>query len=209
MGHAAEPTSPSRRDATGPSLSPLKGGEGHGRRWLALAPLAGFLVLVGFFVASLLSGRNPAVLPSAMIDRPVPSFDLPPLEDAKPGLKSGDLSGKPVLVNFFASWCAPCREEHGTWAGYEAAGGVPLYGIAYKDVSANSKRFLAELGDPYQRVAVDRDGRTAIDFGVYGVPETYIVDAAGRIRFRYAGPVTPEILKDEILPRLARLEAGK
>ena len=204
-------------ERSGSSPPPLAGGgreEGYagdrGRlRWLALVPLVGFLVLVGFFVASLMSGRDPAVLPSAMIDRPVPEFALPPLEDAKPGLASGDLAGKPVLVNFFASWCAPCREEHGTWAGYEAGGGVPLYGIAYKDAPEDSKRFLAALGDPYQRAAVDRDGRTAIDFGVYGVPETYIVDGAGRIRYRYAGPVTPDVLKDEILPRLAQLEAGK
>ncbi len=173
--------------------------------WPALLPLAGFIGLLGFFGVTLVSGRNPAALPSVMIDQPAPEFDLPPLEDGKPGLKTADLRGRPVLVNFFASWCAPCREEHGTWAGYEAAEGVPVFGVAYEDDPVNAKRFLAQLGDPYQRIGVDRSGRTAIDFGVYGVPETYIVDAAGKIRFRYAGAVTPEVLQREILPRLAQL----
>ena len=175
-------------------------------RWFALVPVVGFLGLMIFFGVSLWSGRDPAVLPSAMIDQPAPEFDLPPLVEGKPGLARRDLGGHPVIVNFFASWCAPCREEHGTWEGYKASGGVPVFGIAYKDEPDASRRFLAQLGDPYQRIGIDRAGRTAIDFGVYGVPETYLVDAAGRIRYRYAGPVTSEVLKTEILPRLARLE---
>ena len=178
--------------------------------WASLAPLAAFLGLVAFFGWTLSSGRDPAALPSVMIDKPAPEFDLPPLIEGKPGLARGDLGqGRPVLVNFFASWCAPCREEHGTLAGYAASGGVPLYGVAYEDKPGDSRQFLARLGDPYAKIGIDGQGRTAIDFGVYGVPETYIVDGAGRIRFRYAGPVTPEVLQSQILPRLAALEGAK
>ena len=181
------------------------------RRLLAFLPAIGFLLLVGFFAAVLIKqeffGHDPATLPSAMIDQPAPDFALPPLFDDKPGLAKADLGGKPVLVNFFASWCVPCREEHATLSGFAASGRIPVEGIAYKDKPADSKRFLGELGDPYQRIGIDADGRTAIDFGVYGVPETYLVDGAGKIRFRWVGPLTPEALEDEILPRLAALQA--
>jgi cytochrome c biogenesis protein CcmG/thiol:disulfide interchange protein DsbE len=175
------------------------------RRWIYVLPGAAFLVLVAFFIAGL--GRDPSELPSAMIDKPAPDFALPALGPATSGLARTDLGGKPVVVNFFASWCVPCRAEHATLEGLAASGRVPLYGIAYKDKPADARRFLTALGDPYQRIGVDADGRTAIDFGVYGVPETYIVDAAGAIRFRWVGPVTPEALQREILPRLAALEA--
>jgi cytochrome c biogenesis protein CcmG/thiol:disulfide interchange protein DsbE len=140
-----------------------------------------------------------------MIDKPAPAFALGPVMPDKPGLGRADLGGKPVLVNFFASWCLPCKAEHATLAGL-AASGVPLYGIAYKDKPENAQRFLTDLGDPYQKIGLDLDGRTAIDFGVYGVPETYILDRDGRIRFRYAGALTDAVLKTEILPRLAALE---
>ncbi len=180
-----------------------------GLGWIAILPLAVFAVLVGFFGWSLMSGRDPAELPSVMIDRPAPDFDLPPLDEGGPRLTRADLGGKPALVNFFASWCAPCREEHGVLAGYADSGGIPIYGIAYKDKPEDARRFIAQLGNPYARIALDLPGRTAIDFGVYGVPETYLVDAAGRIRYRYAGPVTADVLRQEILPRLAALEAGK
>ncbi|HVJ51430.1 MAG TPA: DsbE family thiol:disulfide interchange protein [Aliidongia sp.] len=182
---------------------PETGGSG-GRRLLVLLPVLGFLVLVGFFALGLT--RDPALLPSAMIDKPAPDFTLAALMTDKPGLARSDLGGKPALVNFFASWCVPCRAEHATLAGLAASGGVPLYGIDYKDKPADGQRFLDGLGDPYQRVGMDADGRTGIDFGVYGVPETYIVDAGGAIRYRWVGPLTPEALQDEILPRLAALK---
>jgi cytochrome c biogenesis protein CcmG/thiol:disulfide interchange protein DsbE len=176
---------------------------GRGRRLLFLLPVAGFLALVGLFVDRL--GHDPAALPSALIDKPAPAFALAPAVADRPGLARADLGGRPVLVNFFASWCAPCRLEHATLAGL-AASGVPLYGIAYKDKPENAAHFLGELGDPYQRLGLDLDGRTAIEFGVYGVPETFLVDRAGRIRFRHAGALTDEVLQREILPRLAALE---
>ena len=180
--------------------TPQKGG----LRLLMLLPVVGFLVLVGFFALGL--RHDPSLLPSAMIDKPAPDFTLPALESDRPGLARADLGGKPALVNFFASWCLPCRAEHATLAGLAASGDVPLYGIAYKDRPAESQRFLGELGDPYQRIGIDAEGRTAIDFGVYGVPETYIVDATGAIRYRWVGPLTADALSTEILPRLAALK---
>jgi cytochrome c biogenesis protein CcmG/thiol:disulfide interchange protein DsbE len=179
------------------------GGSRLGLRLLVLLPVLGLAVLIGFFALGL--QRDPAALPSALIDRPAPAFDLPPLLAGKPGLAKADLSGQPVLVNFFASWCLPCREEASTLAGFAASGAVPIYGIAYKDKPADSERFLDSLGDPFSRIGVDATGRTAIDFGVYGVPETYIVDGQGRIRYRFAGALTPEVLQSEILPRLDAL----
>ncbi len=181
---------------------PPESKSGIGRRLLFVLPVVGFVGLAGVFALGL--GHDPTALKSAMIDKPAPDFALSPVLADRPGLGRADLGGKPVLVNFFASWCAPCRIEHATLAGL-AASGVPLYGVAYKDKPENAQRFLGDLGDPYQKIGLDLDGRTAIDFGVYGVPETYILDRDGRIRYRYAGPLTDEVLKAEILPRLEAL----
>jgi cytochrome c biogenesis protein CcmG/thiol:disulfide interchange protein DsbE len=184
---------------------------GRSRLLMALLPTAGFVILVGFFATTLVKeqffGHNPAELPSAMIDKPAPDFDLPAVADDKPGLATTDLKGAPHLVNFFASWCVPCQQDHAMLNGFAASGRIPIDGIAYKDKLASSKRFLANLGDPYERIGDDAEGRTAIDFGLYGVPETYIVDAAGEIRYRWVGPLTPEGLEHEILPRLAALQS--
>ena len=175
-----------------------------GARPFFLIPIACFIGL--FVVFGLGLRKDPAILPSALIDKPAPSFDLPPLLKDRPGLAQADLTGKPVLVNFFASWCAPCREEAPVLAGLAASGAVAIYGIDYKDNPAAGRKFLELLGNPYQRVAVDAAGRTAIDFGLYGVPETYIVDAKGAIRYRLPGALTPENLQSDILPRLAALQ---
>lgn len=175
-------------------------------RLLYLLPLALFLALLGYFAVGL--NRDPHKLPSALIDRPAPDFALPPLLDGKPGLARADLvavpGGGPVLVNFFASWCVPCRAEHPVLARLARAG-VTIEGIDYKDKPEDAKAWLKELGDPYRALAVDRDGRVAIDFGVYGVPETYIVDRAGKIRYRQVGPITSTDLDDKIRPLLAEL----
>jgi cytochrome c biogenesis protein CcmG/thiol:disulfide interchange protein DsbE len=175
------------------------------RRLLPLVPLALFLGLAGWFAAALLSGRDPRELPSALIDKPAPEFDLPSLADGR-RLSSEALRGQVVVVNFFASWCAPCRVEHPVLLRMARQEKVRVIGIAYKDRPEDSRRFLAELGDPYLATGIDRDGRTGIDFGLYGVPETYVIDKAGHIRRRIVGPVTPAMLDRELLPLLRALE---
>ncbi len=174
------------------------------KRLLTLLPLALFALLLGYFALGL--QRDPHMLPSALLDRPAPDFDLPPLLDDKPGLARTDLGGSgPVLVNFFASWCVPCRAEHAILTSL-AGQGATLYGVDYKDKPEDAKRWLQELGDPYHRVAADREGRTAIEFGVYGVPETYVIDRSGTIRYRQVGPITPDDLQRKIKPLLAELK---
>ncbi|MBI1777974.1 MAG: DsbE family thiol:disulfide interchange protein [Proteobacteria bacterium] len=149
-------------------------------------------------------GRDPATVPSALIDKPVPSFALGPLVDGKPGFASGDLKGQVRLVNVFASWCAPCRSEHPLLMRLTREG-VVVFGIDYKDDADAARQWLASLGDPFQRIGVDRSGQAAIDWGVYGVPETFVVDRDGIIRYKQVGPITPEALTATILPLLRRL----
>jgi len=160
------------------------------RRVLLFLPLVLFLGIAIYFALGL--RRDPSVLPSALIDQPVPSFELPPLLDGTPSLRGGDLKGKVQLVNVFASWCAPCRIEHPALMRLAQKEGVTLHGIAYKDKPEDSRRFLEQLGNPFTHIGVDRDGRAAIEWGVYGVPETYVVDAQGRIRYRHVGPILPQ-----------------
>jgi cytochrome c biogenesis protein CcmG/thiol:disulfide interchange protein DsbE len=175
------------------------------RRLAYLLPVIFFSILAGYFALGL--RRDPSLLPSALIDQPAPQFDLSGLGD-KPGLATADLAGRVVLVNFFASWCVPCRVEHPLLMRLAAEGRVALYGIDYKDKPENAARLLAQLGDPYRRIGTDRDGRIAIDFGVYGVPETYVIDQAGRIRYRQVGPITPEDYDGKLLPLLKQLGAS-
>jgi cytochrome c biogenesis protein CcmG, thiol:disulfide interchange protein DsbE len=163
------------------------------RRPILLLPLFGFLLLAVAFAVYLeqnVTGqRSSRVLPSALIDRPAPHLDLPPLAGIdRPGLDSGLLHDRVVLVNFFASWCVPCRAEHATLMRL-AKQGVTIYGVAYKDKPEDSRAWLAELGNPFARIGTDLDGRTAIDWGVYGVPETYVIGKDGRVRYKQVGPL--------------------
>ena len=176
------------------------------RRLLYLLPAALFTVVAIYFALALRSGRDPSLLPSALIDKPAPDFALAAL-DGRDSLTRASLEGRVVLVNFFASWCVPCRSEAPLLMRLSQQEHVPLYGIAYKDKPENAKRFLDQLGDPYRRVGLDESGRTGIDFGVYGVPETYLIDKQGHIRYRVVGPLTAETLDNELLPRLKRLGA--
>jgi cytochrome c biogenesis protein CcmG, thiol:disulfide interchange protein DsbE len=176
------------------------------RKLLFLLPAALFAVLVVAFAMGL--NHDPSLLPSALINRPAPQFDLPGLYDPHNGLARRDFGSGVTLVNFFASWCAPCREEQSALMALAHRPGVTLDGIAYKDKPADSRRFLQDLGNPFSRVAVDRDGATGINFGVYGVPETYVVDRTGHIRYRQVGPLSAQDVEQKILPMLARIEAS-
>ncbi|MDE1985726.1 MAG: heme lyase CcmF/NrfE family subunit [Alphaproteobacteria bacterium] len=178
------------------------------RGWVYLVPLLAFIVMAGFFIHRLQlvsEGDAPNFIPSAMINKPAPAFNLPPLLVDRPGLKTADLKGKVTLVDFFASWCVPCRQEHPVLRLVTQAG-IRLVGINYKDKPADAKAWLAELGDPYQAVAVDAHGQTGINFGVYGVPESYLVDKNGVIRFKQTGPLTPEVLREKLIPMVEKLK---
>ncbi len=178
------------------------------RRFGLALPLVIFASLAGLFWYAL-QGGDPSRLPSALIGKPVPEFTLPALDglaaDGKdvPGFASSDLAqGEPTIVNVFASWCVECQVEHPLLLALGQQTGIRLFGIDYKDDPASARRFLGRYGNPYARVGADRSGRTAIDFGVYGVPETYVVTGDGKIAYRHVGPLTEEAIRDKLLPLL-------
>lgn len=172
------------------------------RRLLLLLPAGVFGGLATAFAVAL--SRNAQVIPSALIGSAVPDFSLPPVEGRSLGLSSQDLRGEVSLVNVFASWCVPCRLEHPLFLGLKRDGVVPIHGINYKDQPENAARWLNTLGDPYTRTGADRDGRVAIDWGVYGIPETFVVDREGIILHRHVGPLSHEALRQTILPLIMR-----
>lgn len=172
-------------------------------RALFLLPLVLFLGIAAYFAIGLT--KDPKILPSALIDKPAPEFALEPLKTDKPGLAKGDLGGEVSLINVFASWCVPCRAEHPVLMRLAEEKTVPIYGINYKDRKKDALAWLDELGDPYQRIGYDLSGRAGIDWGVYGVPETYIIDREGRVRYRHVGPLFPETLEETILPLIEEL----
>ncbi len=173
------------------------------RRVLFVVPVALLLGIAVLFAIGL--RHDPSIVPSVLIDKPAPQFDLPPLRDGQPGLATADLTDQVALVNVFASWCIPCRVEHPLFMRLAETDEVPIYGINYKDAPADAKRWLAELGDPYARIGADRNGRAGIEWGVYGVPETFVVDGTGTIRFKQVGPLTPQVLENTILPLVREL----
>lgn len=171
------------------------------RRWLALLPLAIFAALAAVFFLQLVSGRDAAVVPSALIGAQAPETVLPPLEGLdRPGFDTMQLEGKVTLVNVFASWCAPCRVEHPLLMALAQDKRIQIAGLNYKDEAENARRFLGELGNPYGMVGVDPRGRAAIDWGVYGVPETFVVGKDGSILYKHVGPLTPEAIAARIVP---------
>ena len=163
-----------------------------------------------FIVLALMLGwgltRNPRNIPSALIGKAVPQFSLPPVQGRTLGLSSADLVGEVSLVNVFASWCVACREEHPLFIRLKTDGVVPIHGLNYKDQPDNASQWLNTLGDPYTRTGADRDGRVAIDWGVYGVPETFVVTRDGRIAHKHIGPLAPKDIEETILPLVRRLQ---
>jgi cytochrome c biogenesis protein CcmG/thiol:disulfide interchange protein DsbE len=176
------------------------------RKLLFLLPVLMFIALAGYFGLALQPGRDPNALPSALIDKPAPPFTLGNLQGGA-DLALVNLKGQVFVLNFFASWCQPCRIEHPVLVRLATKEKLSLFGIDYKDRPDAALQVLSQLGDPFRRIGVDADGRVGLDFGVYGVPETYVIDRDGHIRARYTGPLTAEIVSRELLPLVRRLEA--
>ena len=172
-------------------------------RLVFLIPLAIFVALAAVFLIRLETGGDLEAIPSALVGKPAPEFTLQPLEGAdRPGFATADLKGTVTVVNVFASWCGPCRIEHPQLIELARDDRIRMVGVNYKDVPDNAVRFLAELGNPYEAIGVDSSGRTAIDWGVYGVPETFVVDRDGVIRLKHIGPIDAAALEAEIRPAI-------
>ncbi len=169
-----------------------------------LIPLAVFIVLVGFLAIGL--KLNPREVPSPLIDKPAPAFQLTRLDDPARTISLEDLRGKVWLLNVWASWCVACLQEHPVLVDFSRSGLVPIYGLNYKDKPDAATAWLGKNGNPYTLSIVDADGRVGIDYGVYGVPETFVIDKQGVIRYKQIGPVTPEVLNDTIIPLVRKLQ---
>jgi cytochrome c biogenesis protein CcmG/thiol:disulfide interchange protein DsbE len=167
----------------------------------ALLPLAIFLLLAGFLAFGL--KLNPREVPSPLVGRLAPPFELPLLQQPEKRFSPADMRGKVWMLNVWASWCETCRDEHPLLVALAKQNLLPILGLNYKDKGEDAQRWLKQFGDPYQFSVVDADGRIGIDYGVYGVPETYLIDAEGMIRFKQIGALTPAVLEQKILP-LAR-----
>ena len=168
-----------------------------------LIPLAIFLVMVIFLAIGL--GRDPHEVPSPLINKAAPTFRLPQLKEPSKTFSAEDLRGKVWVLNVWASWCVSCRDEHPLLIEYAKTGAVPIYGLNWKDKREDALAWLGELGDPYVLSATDIEGRVAIDYGVYGAPETYLIDQTGVIRYKHIGPVTPDVWQDKFLPLVQQL----
>ena len=170
-------------------------------------PLGAFLVLAVFLGLGL--GLNPREVPSPLIGKPAPHFDLPQLHRAGERFSQKDMHGKVWMLNVWASWCAACRDEHPVLVALAQSGTLPIIGLNYKDKRKDGIAWLERYGDPYVFSAYDEQGRVGIDYGVYGVPETYVIDKQGVIRYKRIGIVTPDIVKEKILPLVGELDREK
>jgi len=172
------------------------------RLWL---PLIAFVALATVLAVGL--KLKPREVPSPFIGKPAPAFNLAQLHQPEQRLAAADLHGKVWLLNVWASWCVACREEHPLLVDVSRQNLVPIYGLNYKDEATNAKTWLQRLGDPYTASLMDRDGRVGIDYGVYGVPETFLIDKGGVVRFKHIGPVTSEVWSRDLLPLIQRLQS--
>jgi len=209
QGGAADALPPETAPALGTETTPEieeAGGvprSGSGRHAL-VAPITIFVVLAILFAVGLT--LDPRKIPSPLIGKPVPEFSLPPVKGRTLGLSTADLQGDVSLVNVFASWCLACRDEHPLLMQLSQQGIVPIHGLNYKDAPNDAADWLDRLGDPYSRTGADRNGRVAIDWGVYGVPETFVVDRDGRIAHKHIGAITPQAMAETILPLIRKLQ---
>lgn len=169
-----------------------------------ILPLVIFLVLAGFLYVGL--GLDPHEVPSPLIDKPAPAFNLPQLHDNAKNFSPEEMKGKVWLLNVWSSWCVSCKEEHPLLLSLSQQNVVPIYGLDYKDKKEDAEMWLNQAGNPYTLNVMDRDGRVGINYGVYGVPETYVIDKQGIIRYKQIGPVTNQSLNEKILPMVAELE---
>lgn len=177
------------------------------RRLLFVLPVLIFAAAALAFWLGLTGERRPDSIPSALLDKPAPAFDLPAVEGlGVPGLRSADLAGQVTVLNFWASWCLPCRAEHPLLVELAREPGVRLVGIDYKDKPEDARTFLLGLGNPFALIGADADGRAGIEWGISGVPETFILDAQGIVRFRWVGPLTRVDLDEKILPLIRSLQ---
>jgi cytochrome c biogenesis protein CcmG/thiol:disulfide interchange protein DsbE len=167
---------------------------------LPVGVFAALAVILGWGLS-----RDAKTIPSALIGKEVPEFSLPPVQGRTLGLSSADLKGEVLLVNVFASWCTACRAEHPVFMELKRTGTVPIHGINYKDRPQDAERWLNTLGDPYTRTGADLNGRVSIDWGVYGVPETFVIDRQGRIAFKHIGAVTSEVYRTRLAPLIKEL----
>jgi cytochrome c biogenesis protein CcmG/thiol:disulfide interchange protein DsbE len=174
--------------------------------WRFLLPLGMAAALGVLLFAGL--GIDPKLIPSPLIDKPAPVFDLPELNQPEARVSNGTLAGAPYVLNVWASWCPSCRDEHPVIEDLARSGKVRVVGLNWKDEPVDAKRWLAQFGNPYTDIAVDQSGRTGIDFGVYGAPETFLVDAKGVVRFKHVGTITHEVIAREIEPRLAQMQGA-
>jgi cytochrome c biogenesis protein CcmG/thiol:disulfide interchange protein DsbE len=165
-----------------------------------LLPLLLFIALAALLFSGL--GKDPKLVPSPLIGKPAPAFSLESLHQPERQVSADSLKGEAYLLNVFASWCAACRIEHPVLEEYVRRGQIKLVGLNYKDQRSDAIAWLRRFGDPYAEIAWDIDGRVGIDYGVYGAPETFVVDAAGIIRYKHVGPISPEIMETQILPLL-------
>jgi cytochrome c biogenesis protein CcmG/thiol:disulfide interchange protein DsbE len=179
------------------------------RRVLVIVPLVLFFGLAALFLVQLESGRDVSAIPSALIGQPAPETSLPPLDGMTlPGIESRTFTGKVTLVNVWASWCAPCREEHPALLALSKDRRFGIAGLNYKDKPENARRFLGNLGNPFQAIGVDEAGRAAIDWGVYGVPETFLVGKDGKVIYKHVGPLTEQAVLEKLLPEIEKALAA-
>jgi cytochrome c biogenesis protein CcmG/thiol:disulfide interchange protein DsbE len=201
--------------ATVSTETPISG-SGPRRRGLLLAPALIFAAVVLMFAFALQKG-DPSKLPSALIGKPAPALDLPPLDGlalagGQPAVgltRQALTAGKVSVVNFWASWCGPCVEEHPLLVKLSGNPDIHLYGINYKDAAVNARRFLGRYGNPFSTVGVDANGRAAIDWGVYGMPESFVVDGQGVITYKHVGPLTPKSFATQLLPAIEAARARR